>query len=801
MLHLSRRRASLLQRSLLALALAAASGVSAQSLPAAIELQLPAGSLEQALHALARQSGIQILFASTLTEGRQVSALSGRYAPRQALELLLKGQPLLVVQSQPGIYLLQPAQARSVALEAAAPAPSITTELDQVNVSASTSRIALGKNAMASTISIISRQDIEQQLALGADIPGILASQVAAFAPAREKLSNYGETMRGRSILYMIDGVPQSTPLRDGSRDAHTIDASLIERIEIIHGSNALQGIGGTGGVINIITRKAPSEPGSVYLHSDMAATTAVPQRSDSSGQRVAAVIGARSQQLDLVAGLAYEKQGLFYDGDGKTIGVSSQGEVMDSETISVFAKLGWDFSPGRRLQLSVKRYQLQGQDNYIAVNGDYLNGVPTRSVAGDTPLDPPMNLSRSLTLDYSDNAVLGGQFVAQLFMVDFEGRFGATQWDAYDSSNKLNWDQSQNESDKRGFKLTQNWADIGGSRVDLTLGLDGLREQTRQVMLDSGLDWVPESTYESLSPLLQMQWWPSSQLMLSAGLRYEHGELQVDDYHTLPRYGARLVEGGSPTMSDTLPNFGAVWYLNDALNVYASYSEGYTLADVGRVLRSISTDGQQVDNLVDLSPVVSDNREIGIEYDDGRYSADIAYYISESDLGSVLVFDPGIDAYNVKRQATKVEGLEANAALRFGRGRVGLGYAHASGRYDYDGDNRTDSDLAGVNIAPDRLTAYWEQSWTSAFSTRVQASHAFDRSFARVGSEVADFDGYTTMDLIARYSRVHDVFSLGIQNLTDTQYISYYSQTTPSDSSYFSGRGRVLRLSWLHRF
>ncbi|KAG1361683.1 hypothetical protein G6F61_014200 [Rhizopus arrhizus] len=90
---------------------------------------------------------------------------------------------------------------------------------------------------------------VAQQLALGSDVSRVLSSQIPAFAPAREKMSNYGETMRGRGILYMVDGVPQSTPLRDGSRDSHTIDPAMIERIEVIHGANALQGIGGTGGI------------------------------------------------------------------------------------------------------------------------------------------------------------------------------------------------------------------------------------------------------------------------------------------------------------------------------------------------------------------------------------------------------------------------------------------------------------------------------------------------------------------------------------------------------------------------
>ena len=41
----------------------------------------------------------------------------------------------------------------------------------------------------------------------------------------------------------------------------------------------------------------------------------------------------------------------------------------------------------------------------------------------------------------------------------------------------------------------------------------------------------------------------------------------------------------------------------------------------IGRVLRAINRPGQDVDQLVDLSPVVADNREIGMDYDDGRWS------------------------------------------------------------------------------------------------------------------------------------------------------------------------------------
>jgi iron complex outermembrane receptor protein len=61
--------------------------------------------------------------------------------------------------------------------------------------------------------------------------------------------------MRGRSPFVMIDGVPQNTPLRDGSRSLRTASPETIERIEVVQGASALYGYGATGGAINIITK------------------------------------------------------------------------------------------------------------------------------------------------------------------------------------------------------------------------------------------------------------------------------------------------------------------------------------------------------------------------------------------------------------------------------------------------------------------------------------------------------------------------------------------------------------------
>ncbi len=704
------------------------------------------------------------------------------------------------------------------ALLAALVAPVVhadeATDIDRVTVSASTSRMPDSEAALPNTITVIDQAQLQQQLALTQDISQVLANLIPSFAPSRQKLTNSGETLRGRKPLYLVDGVPQSTPLRDGGRDGHTIDPSMIERIEVIHGANALQGLGASGGIINIITKRAPRQDGQTFQDVSVAASTALPHESDSTGYRASYLFGTRSGAFDFVGGASFASEGLYYDGDGDAIAVNDvQGDLMDAESYNVFAKAGWNLSETRRLQFSANRYELQGNSNYHAVNGNIATGQLATSARGGSEGEGPRNRSTSLTLDYTDKALARGYFQAQLYWVDFEALYGGSYWgDFWGDGRDPNWfDQSQNLSEKLGGKFSWSRGDLFGLRLRATVGLDLARDTTSQELVRAGMDWVPETSYESVSPFVQMEWWVADSVMLTGGLRHERGKLEVDDYLTIPDqrltpavHGRRyFVAGGSPETSETLPNVGIVWETTDALKLYASYSEGYTVADIGRVLRAITLPNQSVANLVDLQPVIADNQEIGLDYDNGRWLVHLAAYWSDSDLGSRLAFDNATQSYNVVRERTEINGFEGNIAYQFTDAtRVGLAYAQTDGRYDSNGDDRVDSDLPGINVSPDRATAFWDQSWTQAISTRLQASQSFDRDFDFRGTTLPDdFEGYTTVDLQARFQLPLGALNVGIENLFGEQYTTYYSQTTPRNDTYTAGRGRVLTVGWAHRF
>ena len=75
------------------------------------------------------------------------------------------------------------------------------------------------------------------------------------------------------------------------------------------------------------------------------------------------------------------------------------------------------------------------------------------------------------------------------------------------------------------------------------------------------------------------------------------------------------------------------------------------------------------------------------------------------------------------------------------------------------------------------------------------------DREFSFRGQPAGAFEGYAIFDLQARIAFAAGTLNLGIENLFDRHYISYFSQTTPADDDYNAGRGRAVTASWTMRF
>ena len=136
-----------------------------------------------------------------------------------------------------------------------------------------------------------------------------------------------------------------------------------------------------------------------------------------------------------------------------------------------------------------------------------------------------------------------------------------------------------------------------------------------------------------------------------------------VDDFNTLASYnGGQFVEGGNPKFNDTLFNVGATYKITDNWRLFGNISEGFSMADVGRVLRGINVPNQSVETFLDLEPIITDNTEIGAEYTNRNFQTQLSYYQSDSDFGQRLEADAN-GIYSVKRERTEISGIELRAS------------------------------------------------------------------------------------------------------------------------------------------
>lgn len=664
------------------------------------------------------------------------------------------------------------------------------------------SRIERPLSQIPNSITVIDEEQLQQQLAIQNDISTIIGNLVPSFSPSRQKMTSAGESLRGRKPLYLIDGIPQSNPLRNGGRDGHTIDPFLIERVEVLHGANAIHGLGASGGIINLITKK-PNES----LQQRIRLDTGLQMEDISEGSfGVNYSLSNRWENSDVLAALTYRTSGMAYDANGDLIGVdNTQGDTMDADTFDGFIKAGYEWRD-QRIEFMFNRYQIEGKNDWISVAGDVDSGIPSSAERGSVNGEAAQNKVTTVSLNYQNQNFFEQKLSVQVFHQDFAATYGAeaapisTFQDPAYGDDLI--DQSQNNSEKTGVKITLVNESLLNLPVDLVYGLDLLEDKTWQALIQTGRAWVPATQYRNYAPYAQLEYTGSKALSMTAGVRYEKSKLQVDDFTTLASYGSQFVEGGAPDFSKTLFNLGGTYKVSNDWRIFANYAEAFSMPDVGRVLRGINVPDQSVNSFLDLKPILTENTELGIEYNADLVQAQLAYYTSDSDFGQRLQRgDDGI--YSVKREQTEVDGIEFRLNwFATELDTLGMRLATSKGRYDSDQDGQVDSDLGGSNIAPDRINVSWDRNWGDILTTRLQINHLLDREQKNsVGDVVNHFDGYTTVDLSANIDAFDGLVTLGIQNLSNTDFYTYYSQSNSNNRRNFKGIGRSFSLSYQLEF
>lgn len=243
---------------------------------AAVEFRIPAGHLDEALETLARQAGIQILYAPRLVGRRQTLGLDARLPAAAALARLLEGSGLEAQAVGEGTYVLQRSRQRRPRAPADPAAQAPAAGMATVHVTGShlpRSDIDLVTSA---PISVISREEIEaggyqtlfELLRLQPGMLGHHPVDVAAeggrgfqqpFASASATSLN---ALGPRATLFLVNGRRVAnyglvSSELGGLVDLEGIPLSRVERVEILRGgASAIYGADAMAGVVNIILRR-----------------------------------------------------------------------------------------------------------------------------------------------------------------------------------------------------------------------------------------------------------------------------------------------------------------------------------------------------------------------------------------------------------------------------------------------------------------------------------------------------------------------------------------------------------------
>ncbi len=681
-----------------------------------------------------------------------------------------------------------------------------TAEPEALQIVVSATRTAEAITDIPRSVTVIEREQIEQQTQVSQGLGNILGQLVPGLAPTTGSASQFGQGLRGRNVLVLIDGVPQTTN-RNAFRDLQTIDPSAIDRIEVIQGPTAIYGDGATGGVINIITRGPAAE--GVVRRTRLGVTTDFANLSDSFGATVEQYVGGRVEDMDYAFTASYDSTGGFFDALGNRIPAdpNGQGGLSDSGSLNILGKIGVDFAENQRLQLTVNHYNATQTTDFTVDPsiGAIAGRQRSRAIAG-LDLDTPQTSNNTLlSLDYSHSNVLNGDLKGQLYYRDYLTRFFPFDGRAFASLGNAIF-QSEVDSVEWGGRLQFDTPLAADDTLRLLWGADYNNERTSQPVnifdpapfdASGGLTyrttgqrtWVPPLNQDSLGLFAQLNWQASDRITLLGGIRHERVGLTVDDFTTL---AGNAVEGGDLAYDATLFNLGGVVDITDNIGVFANFAQGFSLADVGLVLRNAPA-GFSVNTLRPEAQRV-DHYEVGVRGNWQGLQASLAGFYNTSELGTTFTA-PG----EILRAPERVYGVEATVDAQVSQSWL-LGGTASWSEGDIDRTNTgTYTSLDGFRIAPLKLTAYVENQTTPSWRNRLQALYSGNRDVfandAVFGQRAVN--SYFTVDYISQLDVGPGTLEIGIANLLNTDYFPVVSQLQPSELSNAAGRGRFLRLGY----
>ncbi len=565
---------------------------------------------------------------------------------------------------------------------------------------------------------------------------------------------------------------------QDGIRDDVQYYRPLynLERVEILRGANALLfGRGGTGGIVNRVTKK-PELNGQVTTLSASIDTFGAFQISGDTDYTLTDTVGLRLNGF--VEELNNHRD--FYDGTRFGLNPTLRVDILPDTTVDLSYEYLDDDRvvdrgvPSQNLEGDADG-PLKGYDNtFFGSPDENFTTLQAHILRGRVDHRFSDSVRGNLTAQYADyDKLYQNLYASEEVLVDQNGDFDQVELDGYrDATDRQNLFLQgklvgEFKTGEIGHTVLMGAEygrqDTTNSRIDNVFEANG----DDQLFIDfSDPLVIPAFSFSDpardrasdvtvLSIYAQDQIALTDQFKVILGGRFDSFDIDVSDFANDAVF-SRKDEQFSP-------RFGAIYKPAENVSFYASYSETFLPRSGDQFLTLNLTNSQ-------TEPQGFENKEIGLKYDIqpnlhltlALFDLEQANFLTQDIIG-------GDQDVQVNVQGSNTQGFEVQLQGDLtDRWAINAGYTYVDGAVEFPGSTL---DQNRTRQTPNNTFSIWNQyQVTDKFSVGAGAA-VQDSFFVREDNSV-EVPGYTRFDAAAFYDVTDDLrVQLNIENALDIDY------------------------------
>ena len=684
-----------------------------------------------------------------------------------------------------------------------------------------------------STVYYISNEEVKKQINGGKNLGSTLGRLIPGLDLSSEGKTNYGQNIRGRTAVIMIDGVSLNSS-RSVSRQLDSIDPNNIDHIEVISGASSLYS-GATGGAINIITKKASFEKlsGNIYL-----GVKSGLNKSDDKDKNFGFSLNTSKGNLSNRFSASFSKTDAFYDGEGKLVAPDIvQGSNNFTEVIDISNTLTYLLSDTQKLNFTAQYFSSKQESDYgydLGSNYSNLSKAPTFSKDYESDNNPETN-RQFFNLDYINEDFFGQTLYSQLSFrkENFEFSPFLTTSSALAAGRLPFFKATTQDTDYLSYKLALNKE--FNNKLKITYGFDTYKDTftSHQTIFNpyvslasNGLKHesfkkigrYPKTVVKSYAGFAQLNYEAIDKLNISTGIRHQHinnkiGDFAQADEQIKVAFGSgtsvEKIKGESNSYDVTLFNLGATYNLDNKNKIWANYSEGFELPDPAKYYGrgNYSLIGNRyvlnnANNISKLKGIKTDSYEIGYAYTGEKTNFQTSLYYSKSDQN--IDFDRAQDLYVINDEDLRVYGIEGLVNTDLTKNvYLGANFNFIKKEVKDGGKYKKASIFQASNSKVGYFLGYKNDAMDISLNANTMLSLKDDD-----GNQI---ESYTTVDMFSsfNYAKNHTI-NFGIENLFDKTYTTIWGERAKRiygnpinnpDLFDFKGRGRTFSLKYIYKF